>query len=85
MCCVSFVVCCCVLCVGCVVVVVGVAAVEVGVVAVVAFVVTGVEVQRRVRLLILVYTTRSPVSNRLRMAPGCPLVPVAHLAELLAL
>ena len=44
-----------------------------------------VEVHRTVRLLILVYTTRSPVSNKFRMAPGCLFVPEAHLAELLAL
>ena len=70
-----------------VVVVVTVVVVVVTVVVVVVTVVevAVVEVQRTVKLLILVYTTRSPVSNNFRMAPGRPLVPEAHLAELPAL
>ena len=59
--------------------------VTVVVVVVTVVVVVVVEVHRTVKLLKLVYTTRSPVSNKFRMAPGRPLVPEAHLAELPAL
>ena len=43
------------------------------------------EVHSASGLLMLVYTTKYPESNRLRIAPGWRSVPEAHLAELLAL